>query len=62
MEIDEELVSRLEDFVRDLRHERGELEGVIQRGREVASEIRSAAKSASEAAGWIANEASRLRR
>lgn len=55
-------LDRLEDIMRDLRNERGEIEAAISRGREVADEIGRAAQRANEAAGWIANEASRLRR
>lgn len=55
-------LDRLEDLLRDLRNERGEIEAAIARGHDVAGEIRRAANQAGEAAGMIGMEVSRLRR
>jgi hypothetical protein len=60
--IDHEALDCLEGLVRDLQNERGEIEAAIAKGREVANEIRRAARQAGEAAGMIGMEISRLRR
>lgn len=53
---------RLEDLTRSLANERGELQAAAADAHKAAEELRRAARSANEAAGWIANEAARMRR
>lgn len=53
---------RLEGLVRDLAQERAGLEAAAADGHKAADNLRRAGRSANEAAGWIANEAARLRR
>jgi hypothetical protein len=55
-------LDRLDELLRDLLNERGEIERVIATGRDVADKIRQAANTAGEAAGSISMEAGRLRR
>lgn len=56
------VIDRLDELTGELSNERAEIESAISRGRDVVSKMRRAAKAASEAAGMIGNEVSRLRR
>lgn len=55
-------LDRLDELIRQLSIERAKIEASINTGRDVAAEIRRAARSANKAAGQISYEASRLRR